>query len=116
MPAVTRIIQIFAFVALLLGGVASHDVAMAGGSMHAGHVPVDDHHHATQPTPHNACSGTGCEEPEAPCCVMGQCFIGMPAAADCLFAASDLPDPEMMPPRRLVAAILWVPFRPPVAG
>lgn len=116
MSAVARIVRLCALLTLILGGVASHDVAMAGGAMHEGHALVGvvstmTHHHSD-----NACTGAVCDQQEPACCVMGQCLIGIAPVADYRFLKAALPEPEAYPERLRVTGLVWAPFRPPAAG
>lgn len=115
--ALARAIRLLALLAVLLGGVTSHEVAMAGGSMHGEQVAGAVHHenhHAITANAHDTCGDTICEKTEPPCCVMGQCLLGITASVDCAFAAADLPDPEPSAAVRLRANLVSSLYRPPV--
>jgi hypothetical protein len=116
MSAVARIVRLCALLTLILGGVASHDVAMASGAMHEGHISVDvastmTHHHSD-----NGCTGSTCDQQEPACCVMGQCLIGIAPVADYRFLTAELPQPEAYPERLPITGFAWAPFRPPAVG
>jgi hypothetical protein len=114
--ALSRAIRLLAFVALLFGGVAGHDVAMAGGPMGSMHSQTDLHPDISGHSEHSAPSPAGCEEYGCPCCLSGHCLLGIPPGAECEFETAIAPDPVAITPSGLVAQIAWVPFRPPVSG
>ena len=111
--ALARALRLFALLALLLASVAGHDVAMAGGAADAAHGTADVHRAMTHHDMDDACDAVGCDQPDPPCCVMGQCLLAIPLTDMCEFRAATLPDPEaLMSPGRC-AGILRAPFRPP---
>jgi hypothetical protein len=111
--ALARTLKLLALLALLLGGMASHDVAMASGAMGAEHQAVAAHHAMTHHGMTDTCDIARCDLPGPPCCVMGQCLLAIPVTDACAFNAATLPDPEahVLPGR--VAGIVRAPFRPP---
>jgi hypothetical protein len=111
--AIARIVSTLALLALLLGGMAGHDMAMASGAMGAVHGSVDVHRTMTHHGMHDTCDVVGCEQPEPPCCVMGQCLLAIPLADACEFISTALPDPEVLVSPGRVAGIVRAPFRPP---
>ena len=113
--ALTRLVQVLALLTLLLGGLASHDLAMASGSMHEQHALVDAHGSMGHHGMHDVCDGSTCDEQGPPCCVMGQCLIGIPPAGEFLFAVADLPEPEALVALGHHAGIVRLPFRPPAS-
>ena len=116
MPALlTRALRLLVLLALFMGGAASHEVAMAGG-MHDGHAVVDGHAGLTHHGLDDTCGVTDCEQPGPPCCVMGQCLLGITTAADLHFGIAGLPKPDALLTPGLVASIVLTPFRPPATA
>lgn len=114
MSPVVRIARLFALLALILGGIAGHDVAMASGAMEKNYpdVHLAMAHHGMVDT----CDGTDCDQPEPPCCVVGQCLIATIVAEDCDFLVAGAAEPEALPSPGRKAGIFRAPFRPPAAG
>ena len=110
--------HLVALAALIAVSILGHDVAMASG--HMTHQPAGvahTHMHAGQMGSDEACAGAHCGARQSqPCCVLGQCLIGVlevptlafpaPVAVD-PWRAMAIPQAEIDPP---------LPFRPPVIG
>jgi len=111
--ALARALRLFALLALVLVSTASHDVAMASGAMDGAHGSTSVHHAVAHHGTDNACAVIGCEQPEPPCCVMGQCLLAIPLIDSFEFFAAALPDPEALVPAGRIAGIVRAPFRPP---
>lgn len=113
--ALARALRLFAILAVLLGGVVSHDVAMASGALDGVHVGVDAHRTMTHHGMHGPCDLPGSEKSRSPCCVMGQCLLAIPTTGAFEFLAATLPDPEADVRSEHIVGIVRAPFRPPAA-
>lgn len=111
--AFARALRLFALLALVLVSTASHDVAMASGAMDGTHGNADGHHAMAHHGTADRCAVISCEQPEPPCCVMGQCLLAIPLIDSFEFFAAALPDPEALVPAGRIAGIVRAPFRPP---
>jgi hypothetical protein len=113
--ALVRSLQLLLLVALFLGGTTSHEVAMAGGMgphADAPHMVHSMDHGA----PHDACNGSSCELDSAPCCVMGQCLLGIFVAGDASFFGQPRLRPRPQPVPVLIGSLVDVAFRPPAVA
>lgn len=112
---VARALWLLLLVALLLGGQTSHEVGMAhdmephSAAMHAMHSMA--HGDSTE-----SCVAPSCQAGSTPCCVMGQCLLGVFVAAELSFASGAMPRPVPQPIPLLTGSFGDKPFRPPAAA
>lgn len=109
----TSLLRALTVLLFLLGSIAGHDAAMAEtmpvhtGMADSAHMLMTGHEHG--------CAPTECDRDEPPCCVMGQCLIGIVATAQMEFGPERPPAPEPDAVPALTGAIADKPFRPPCA-
>ena len=88
----TSLLRALTVLLFLLGSIAGHDAAMAEtmpvhtGMADSAHMLMTGHEHG--------CAPTECDRDESPCCVMGQCLIGIVATAQMEFGPERPPTPE----------------------
>ena len=110
MQAFARTLRTLLLLTLFLTGAGGHDLAMAKEQMPRAAGMMQMHHPVSPLT----CTGNHCgDNGGSPCCVMGQCMLGIPCTADFAFPArtADIPAPSSaMIAARLIQSL---PFRPP---
>jgi hypothetical protein len=109
----SRALRLVALLALFLAGTAGHEVAMAGetvaqhGTMHH-NMRMADHHKASV-----TCADAPCDLDTKPCCVMGQCLLGIMLFGEVQFphhtAVRLVPEPLLI----LATLVTDDHFRPP---
>jgi hypothetical protein len=110
MQAFARTLRTLLLLTLFLTGAGVHDLAMAQEAMPGAAATVQMH----QPVAHLTCTGHHCGDTGgSPCCVMGQCMLGVACAAEFAFPprTADIP----VPSAAMITAWLLqaLPFRPP---
>jgi hypothetical protein len=111
MTHLARTLRILLLLTLFVAGTGTHEEAMAQGPMAGDHSSMALMHHHEAPV---QCLATKqCGTSPAPCCVAGQCLLGI-ACADAFdfpVALQGAPAPLVAP--RLVAIEREQPYRPP---
>ena len=115
MPAmVARTLTILVILALVIGGVASHDVAMAEGAFVVSHDVQAQHHGVGDETARSACQGPSCEH-STPCCLLGHCLVAILFQNDDGFAPVYRPELNGLKTTLLLGSLVEAPYRPPVS-
>lgn len=112
-PMVARSLRFLVVLALVIGGGASHDVAMAEKALIAAHVHAQ-HHDTGDQAARDACNSPSCEH-STPCCSLGHCLVAIMFQGDNGFALMCRPGLNGMKTTLLVGSLLEAPYRPPVS-
>lgn len=70
-----RTLRLFAILALL-GGVFSHEMAVAGGEGEAAKAVTSQHHHFSDAALMRTCNGAFGDQSSS-CCLLGHCLVGV---------------------------------------
>lgn len=107
-------LRLFAILALLIGGGASHNMAMAGGVMEAGQASHGHYHNVGSEVARGTCKGALCEQ-SSPCCLMGHCLVGVMSQEGKGSVAAYRPELNAARISLLAGRLLSAPYRPPTA-
>lgn len=115
MPAmVARTLRVLVILALVIGGGASHNVAMAEAAFIAPHDVHAKYHDIGDQAARDACNGPSCEH-STPCCLLGHCLVAIMFQGDDGFAPMCRPGLTGMKTTLLGGSLLEAPYRPPVS-
>lgn len=100
---------------LFLGGAMGHEFAMAGG-MNLHRPVIDTAHVMHHETAADTCAQGACDADLSPCCIMGQCLVGIVTPGAPALGLQVRLDFCPRPVPILMGSPVDVPFRPPVAA